>query len=228
MIEIRAGSSLLVDGSVFVRKNEWNGHFVRNGGTCWLINTTLGVGNGEECGMMGSVVKMERGGLSSLFVRNSEFDDVVLCGSGGSILREGAGSFEEIKNCKFANITKKFSKTEEIQTGKERMMKRSRMDDCDVEKSMNVLEGGIASGTEGSVFFSCNNCTFVQNERADRKMKNTVRNETTETQTYKNAEWNECNASSCGAPYVHDNSSATLTVENSSFAKSNATSTRGG
>ncbi|KAH7821627.1 uncharacterized protein MONOS_7296 [Monocercomonoides exilis] len=93
---------------------------------------------------------------------------------------------------------------------------------------MNVLEGGIVSGTKRSIAFSCKNCTFVQNERADRKMKNTVRNVTTETQTYKNAEWNECSAPCGGALYVHDNSSATLTVENSSFAKCNATSTRGG
>ncbi|KAH7824441.1 uncharacterized protein MONOS_15105 [Monocercomonoides exilis] len=228
MIEMKAGSLLLVEGSVFVRKNEWNGHFVRNGGTCWLINTTLGVGNGEECGMMGSVVKMDRGGLPMLFVRNSEFEDVVLCGSGGSILREGAGGFEEIKNCRFANITMKIIETEEIQTGKEWMMKRSKMEDCLVERSMNVLEGGIASGTEGSGSFNCNNCTFVQNERVNRKVRNTERNTTTETIEFTNAEWNECSAPCGGALYVHDNSNATLTVENSSFVKCNATSTRGG
>ncbi|KAH7821461.1 uncharacterized protein MONOS_11083 [Monocercomonoides exilis] len=228
MFEIRSGSLLQVDGGVFVRNDEWNGNYMRNGGTCRLINATLGVGNGQKCGMMGSVVEMEGGDLSMLFVRNSEFEDVVFCGNGCSFLRDGAGSFECIQNCKFANITKKCCETEEIQTGKERMMKMSRMEDCDVEKSMNVLEGGIVSGTEGSVFFSCNNCTFVQNERADRKMKNTVRNETTEAQTYKNAEWNGCSAPCGGALYVHGNSSATLTVENSSFAKCNATSTRGG
>eukprot|EP00770_Monocercomonoides_exilis_P012060 MONOS_12002.1-p1 / transcript=MONOS_12002.1 / gene=MONOS_12002 / organism=Monocercomonoides_exilis_PA203 / gene_product=unspecified product / transcript_product=unspecified product / location=Mono_scaffold00635:21546-29669(+) / protein_length=2375 / sequence_SO=supercontig / SO=protein_coding / is_pseudo=false len=228
MIEIRAGSLLQVEGSVFVRKNEWNGNYVRNGGTCWLINTTLRVGNGQECGMMGSVVKMEGGDLPSLFVRNSEFEDVVFCGSGGSILRDGSGSFEFVQNCKFANITQKYCETEEIQTEKERIMRMSFMEDCDVERSMNVLEGGIVSGTEGSGSFTCNNCTFVQNERMDRKMRNTERVEATVTQTYKNAEWIGCNASCGGALYVHDNSSATLTVENSSFVKCNATSTRGG
>eukprot|EP00770_Monocercomonoides_exilis_P004511 MONOS_4490.1-p1 / transcript=MONOS_4490.1 / gene=MONOS_4490 / organism=Monocercomonoides_exilis_PA203 / gene_product=unspecified product / transcript_product=unspecified product / location=Mono_scaffold00120:29305-38289(+) / protein_length=2995 / sequence_SO=supercontig / SO=protein_coding / is_pseudo=false len=228
MIEIRSGSLLLVEGSVFVRKNELNGHYVRNGGTCWLINTSLGVGNGQECGMMGSMVKMEGGDLSSLFVRNSEFEDVVFCGSGGSFLRDGSGSFEGIQNCIFANISKKCGEIEKMQTGKVTLMKMSSIEDCDVKRSMNVLEGGIVSGTEGSGSFTCNNCTFIQNERVDRKMKNTERNETTKNQSYVNAEWIECNASCGGALYVHDNSSATLTVENSSFVKCNATSTRGG
>ncbi|KAH7821050.1 uncharacterized protein MONOS_11674 [Monocercomonoides exilis] len=93
---------------------------------------------------------------------------------------------------------------------------------------MNVLEGGIVSGTEGSGSFTCNNCTFIQNERTDRKVRNTDRQSTTQTQTYKNAEWIGCSAPCGGALYVHDNSSATLTVENSSFVKCNATSTRGG
>ncbi|KAH7821054.1 uncharacterized protein MONOS_8857 [Monocercomonoides exilis] len=228
MIEIKAGSLLQVEGSVFVRNDEWNGYYVRNGGACCLINTTLGVGNGQKCGMMGSVVKMEGGDLSSLFVRNSEFEDAVFCGSGGSFLRDGSGSFEGIQNCKFANISKKYCEIETVQTGKERMMKMSKMEDCDVKRSMNVLERGIVSGTEGSGSFTCNNCTFIQNERMDRKVRNTDRQSTTQTQTYKNAEWIECSAACGGALYVHDNSSATLTVENSSFVKCNATSTRGG
>ncbi|KAH7816694.1 uncharacterized protein MONOS_18214 [Monocercomonoides exilis] len=226
--DIQAKSFLHLDDCVFVRNNEWNGHFLRNGGTCSLINTTLGVGNGQECGMIWSVVEMEGGDLSSLFVRNSEFEDVEFCGSGGSILREGAGGFECVQNCKFANITKKYCEIEEKQTGKERMMRMSKMEDCNVERSMNVLEGGIVSATEGSVNFFCNNCTFFQNERTDLKTKNTEQNETTQNQSYLNAEWNGCTAPCGGALYVHDNSSATLTVENSSFVKCNATSTRGG
>ncbi|KAH7829924.1 uncharacterized protein MONOS_14871 [Monocercomonoides exilis] len=228
MFEIKAGSLLQVEGSVFVRDNEWNGNYVRNGGTCRLINTSLGVGNGQECGMMESVVKMEGGDLSSLLVRNSEFENAVFCGSGGSFLRDGSGSFEGIQNCVFANITKKFNETEEIQTGKERMMRMSSMEDCDVERSMNVLERGIVSGTEGSGSFLCNNCTFVRNERVDRKVRNTDRVETTESLNFTNAEWIECSAECGGALYVHDNSNATLNVENSSFERCNATSTRGG
>ncbi|KAH7820969.1 uncharacterized protein MONOS_1759 [Monocercomonoides exilis] len=228
MFEIRAGSLLQVEGGVFVRNNEWNGNYVRNGGKCSLINTTLGIGNGQECGMMESVVKMEGGDLSSLFVKNSEFEDVVFCGSGGSFLRDGSGSFEGIQNCRFVNITKKYGEIEKMQIGKERMMKMSSMEDCDVERSMNVLEGGIASGTEGSGSLLCNNCTFYRNERVDRKVRNTDGQSTTESLNFTNAEWIGCNASCGGALYVHDNSSATLTVENSSFVKCNATSTRGG
>ncbi|KAH7830828.1 uncharacterized protein MONOS_4118 [Monocercomonoides exilis] len=228
MIEIRAGSLLRVEGSVLARKNEWNGHYVRNGGTCWLINTSLGIENGQECGKMGSMVEMEEGDLSSLFVRNCEFEDVVFCGSGCSFLRDGSGSFEGIKNCVFANISKKFMETDKMPIEKVSMMKMGSMEDCQIERSMNVLEGEIVSGTEGSGSFLCNNCTFHYNERVDRRVRNTERNSTTQTQIYKNAEWIGCNASCGGALYVHDNSSAMLTVENSSFVKCNATSTRGG
>ncbi|KAH7831826.1 uncharacterized protein MONOS_6652 [Monocercomonoides exilis] len=227
MIEIRAGSLLQVEGSAFVNKNELNGHYVRNGGTCYMINTTLGVENDQECGMMGSMAEMEGGDLSSLFVRNCEFEDVVFCGS-GSILRNGKGSFEGIKNCAFSNITMKFMETDKVSIDQISMMKTSSMENCDVERSMNVLEGGIVSGTEGSGSFFCNNCTFLRNERVVRKVRNTGRQSTTESLNFMNAEWIGCNASSGGALYVHDNSSATLTVENSSFLKCNATSERGG
>ncbi|KAH7826262.1 uncharacterized protein MONOS_5343 [Monocercomonoides exilis] len=118
--------------------------------------------------------------------------------------------------------------TDEIPVEKEPMMETSSMEDCQVERSMNVLEGGIVSGTEKSIAFSCNNCTFLHNERVDWRVGNTERNSTTQTQIYKNAEWKECSAPCGGALYVHDNSSATLTVENSSFVKCNATETRGG
>ncbi|KAH7831977.1 uncharacterized protein MONOS_1148 [Monocercomonoides exilis] len=108
------------------------------------------------------------------------------------------------------------------------MMKMSLIEDCQVESSMNVFEGGIVSGTEGTNSFLCNNCSFLHNERVNRKVENTKRNSTTQTQNFTNAEWNGCSAECGGALYVHDNPSATLTVENSSFVKCNATSARGG
>eukprot|EP00770_Monocercomonoides_exilis_P015489 MONOS_15439.1-p1 / transcript=MONOS_15439.1 / gene=MONOS_15439 / organism=Monocercomonoides_exilis_PA203 / gene_product=unspecified product / transcript_product=unspecified product / location=Mono_scaffold01232:11917-13155(+) / protein_length=413 / sequence_SO=supercontig / SO=protein_coding / is_pseudo=false len=226
--DIRAKSFLRLDDCLLMRKRGLNGHFIFNEGTCEMINTSLNTerrNNNCEL-MMKSLVQME-GEDSSLFVRKSEWKDIVFCGS-GSVLRNGEGSFEGIKNCAFTNITMKFMETDEVPNEKVPMMKMSSIEDCQVERSVNVLEGGIVSGTEGSVFFYCNNCTFLHNERVDWRVGNTERNSTTQTQTYKNAEWNECSAPCGGALNVHDNSNATLTVENSSFVKCNATSERGG
>ncbi|KAH7826081.1 uncharacterized protein MONOS_12421 [Monocercomonoides exilis] len=225
--DIRAKSFLRLDDCLLMRKRGFDGYFVFNEGTCEMTNTTLNIERrNDNCELMKSLAKME-GEDASLLVRNSEWRNIVFCGS-GSILRNGEGSFEGIKNCVFSNITMKFMKEDEMPNEKVPMMKMSSIEDCQVESSMNVLEGGIVSGTEGSVAFSCNNCTFLHNERVDWRVGNTERNSTTQTQTYKNAEWNECSAPCGGALYVHDNSNATLTVENSSFVKCNATSTRGG
>ncbi|KAH7826093.1 uncharacterized protein MONOS_16118 [Monocercomonoides exilis] len=226
--DVRAKSFLRLDDCLLMRKRGFDGYFVFNEGTCEMMNTTLSTERrNHNCDMMmKSLVKIE-GEDSSLLVRNSEWKNIVFCGS-GSILRNGEGSYEGIKNCAFSNITMKFMKEDEMPNEKVPMMKMSSIEDCQVESSMNVLEGGIVSGTEGSVAFSCNNCTFLHNERVDWRVGNTERNSTTQTQTYKNAEWNECSAPCGGALYVHDNSNATLTVENSSFVKCNATSTRGG
>eukprot|EP00770_Monocercomonoides_exilis_P015533 MONOS_15483.1-p1 / transcript=MONOS_15483.1 / gene=MONOS_15483 / organism=Monocercomonoides_exilis_PA203 / gene_product=unspecified product / transcript_product=unspecified product / location=Mono_scaffold01245:11838-13382(+) / protein_length=498 / sequence_SO=supercontig / SO=protein_coding / is_pseudo=false len=216
--DIQANSFLHFDYCMLMRKR----------GTFEITNTTLNIEKRDNnCDMtMMSLVKME-GDHSSLLVRNSEWKNIVFFWS-GSIVRNGKGSFEGIKKCVISNITMKIIKTDEMTFEKVSMMKTSSMEDCRVESSMNVLEGGIVSGTEGSIAFSCNNCTFIHNERVDWRVGNTERNSTTQTQTYKNAEWNECSAPCGGALYVHDNSDAILTVENSTFVKCNATSTRGG
>ncbi|KAH7832601.1 uncharacterized protein MONOS_5031 [Monocercomonoides exilis] len=51
---------------------------------------------------------------------------------------------------------------------------------------------------------------------------------TTESQSFSLCEWEDCTSPYGGALYVHDNASAILTVENSSFTRCEATSTRGG
>eukprot|EP00770_Monocercomonoides_exilis_P004181 MONOS_4162.1-p1 / transcript=MONOS_4162.1 / gene=MONOS_4162 / organism=Monocercomonoides_exilis_PA203 / gene_product=unspecified product / transcript_product=unspecified product / location=Mono_scaffold00107:228-1260(-) / protein_length=322 / sequence_SO=supercontig / SO=protein_coding / is_pseudo=false len=224
--DIGAKSFLGLDDCLLMRKRGLNGQFVFNEGTCEMTNTSMNNKNDNNCGVMTSLVKME-GEDSSLLVRNSEWRNIVFCGS-GSILRNGEGSFEGIKNCAFSNISMKFMETDEMPNEKVPMMKMSMMEDCRVERSMNVLEGGIVSGTEGSIAFSCNNCTFLHSKRVDWKKRNNEHLDTTQSQHFTNAEWNECSAPCGGGLYVHDNPNATLTVENSSFAKCNATSTRGG
>eukprot|EP00770_Monocercomonoides_exilis_P013578 MONOS_13525.1-p1 / transcript=MONOS_13525.1 / gene=MONOS_13525 / organism=Monocercomonoides_exilis_PA203 / gene_product=unspecified product / transcript_product=unspecified product / location=Mono_scaffold00840:1576-2807(-) / protein_length=362 / sequence_SO=supercontig / SO=protein_coding / is_pseudo=false len=226
--DVGAKSFLGLDDCMLMRKRGFNEQFIFNEGTCEMMNTTLNIEKGNNnCDlMMKSLVKMEEED-SSLLVRNSEWKNIVFCG-GGSILRNGEGSFEGIKNSAFSNITMKFMETDEMPIGKESMMKTSSMEDCQIERSMNVLERGIVSGTEGSIAFSCNNCTFVRNERVDWKKRNNAHLDTTQSQNFTNVEWNECSAPCGGGLYVHDNPNATLTVENSSFVKCNATSTRGG
>ncbi|KAH7814974.1 uncharacterized protein MONOS_18362 [Monocercomonoides exilis] len=51
---------------------------------------------------------------------------------------------------------------------------------------------------------------------------------TTESQSFSSCEWEDCTAPQGGALYVHDNENAILTVENCSFIRCNASSTRGG
>ncbi|KAH7832593.1 uncharacterized protein MONOS_5039 [Monocercomonoides exilis] len=226
MFEIRAGSFLKAEDCLLMKKSSFGTHYICNEGACEMANTSLRIEKDSDCGLMEGVVKLLSEG-SSLLVKNSEWKNVAFGGS-GSILRNGEGSYEGIKNCVFTNITVKNDRTDELLIEKTGRMRRSELEDCFVERSMNVLEGEIVSGTQGSVFFWCNNCTFLQNERTDRRMRNTERNSTTETQSFMNAEWNGCSAECGGALYVHDNPDATLTVLNSSFAKCNATSTRGG
>ncbi|KAH7826042.1 uncharacterized protein MONOS_4171 [Monocercomonoides exilis] len=226
--DVGAKSFLRLDDCLLMRKRGFDEHFVFNEGTCEMINTSLNIekrNNNCEL-MMNSLVKMEEED-ASLLVRNSEWRNIVFCGS-GSILRNGEGSFEGIKNSAFSNITMKFMETDEMPIGKVSMMKMSIMEDCRVESSMNVLERGIVSGTEGSIAFSCKNCTFLHNERVDWKKRNNEHLDTTQSQHFTNAEWNECSAPCGGGLYVHDNTNTTLTVENSSFVKCNATSERGG
>ncbi|KAH7828414.1 uncharacterized protein MONOS_15188 [Monocercomonoides exilis] len=50
----------------------------------------------------------------------------------------------------------------------------------------------------------------------------------TESQSFSLCEWVDCTAPQGGALYVHDNANAVLTVENCSFERCNASSTRGG
>ncbi|KAH7820676.1 uncharacterized protein MONOS_2122 [Monocercomonoides exilis] len=52
--------------------------------------------------------------------------------------------------------------------------------------------------------------------------------DTTESQSFSLCEWVDCTSPQGGALFVHDNANAILPVENSSFTRCNASSTRGG
>eukprot|EP00770_Monocercomonoides_exilis_P012230 MONOS_12172.1-p1 / transcript=MONOS_12172.1 / gene=MONOS_12172 / organism=Monocercomonoides_exilis_PA203 / gene_product=unspecified product / transcript_product=unspecified product / location=Mono_scaffold00655:34354-35797(+) / protein_length=481 / sequence_SO=supercontig / SO=protein_coding / is_pseudo=false len=215
-------SALSFGCCLLTEKGNFSSSTICNWGFCVLRNSSLM--SSSCCFLMNSVVEMQKAS-SCVQIENCEWRNIVFCGK-GSILRNGEGFSEVAKKCTFANVTEMNKADEKMKS--EDSITESHMEDSIVMSSMNVLEGGIASGTQGSGVFLCSNCTFYHNERRDWRIRNTDRLSTTETQTFKNAEWIECNAECGGALYVHDNSSATLTVENSSFVKCKATSTRGG
>ncbi|KAH7826857.1 uncharacterized protein MONOS_13856 [Monocercomonoides exilis] len=224
-------SSLVVDNQSsarictcrFVRSPIQKSCFMHSEGICIFMNVSeMSFTRGT---VMKSFVRIDKQ-MSRIQVENCECRDCVFCGC-GNFLRSGEGYSERIKNCKFANITRKLSKGNDRCNTKTMLMK-STMQDCLIEGSTDVLEGGVACGTLGSACFFCDNCTFNNNFRNDWKKGNNEHLDTTQSQQFQNSEWDGCSASCGGALYVHDNLNATLSVENSSFIKCNATSTRGG
>ncbi|KAH7819892.1 uncharacterized protein MONOS_1805 [Monocercomonoides exilis] len=215
-------SALSFGCCLLTEKGNLSSSTICNWGFCILRNTSLM--SRSCCFLTNSVVEMQKAS-SCVQIENCEWRNIAFCGK-GSILRNGEGFSEVVKKCTFANVTEMNKADEKMKS--EDSITESHMEDSIVMSSMNVLEGGIVSGTQGSGVFLCSNCTFYHNERRDWRIRNIDRLSTTETQTFKNAEWIECSADCGGALYVHDNPNATLTVENSSFVKCKATSTRGG
>ncbi|KAH7832650.1 uncharacterized protein MONOS_9795 [Monocercomonoides exilis] len=102
------------------------------------------------------------------------------------------------------------------------------MENCLAYSCVNAFEGGISSGSYSSQEFICKNTTinFGKREMNDLEKKGQINS--TESQFFSLCEWTDCTAPQGGALYVHDNASAILTVENSSFTRCSASSTRGG
>eukprot|EP00770_Monocercomonoides_exilis_P010838 MONOS_10785.1-p1 / transcript=MONOS_10785.1 / gene=MONOS_10785 / organism=Monocercomonoides_exilis_PA203 / gene_product=unspecified product / transcript_product=unspecified product / location=Mono_scaffold00504:43502-48745(+) / protein_length=1748 / sequence_SO=supercontig / SO=protein_coding / is_pseudo=false len=102
------------------------------------------------------------------------------------------------------------------------------MENCLIYSCVNAFEGGISSGSYSSQEFICKNTTTNFGKREMNAFQKKERMDTTEGQFFSLCEWVDCTAPQGGALYVHDNSTAILTVENSSFARCNASSTKGG
>ncbi|KAH7815454.1 uncharacterized protein MONOS_5690 [Monocercomonoides exilis] len=104
----------------------------------------------------------------------------------------------------------------------------SSIKNCLIYSCVNVFEGGISSGSLSSEKFVCVNTTISNGKRETNALQKKEQMNTTESQTFSLCEWTDCTAEQGGALFVHDNENAILTVENSSFARCNASSSNGG
>ncbi|KAH7824218.1 uncharacterized protein MONOS_13035 [Monocercomonoides exilis] len=102
------------------------------------------------------------------------------------------------------------------------------MENCLIYSCVNAFEGGITGGSYSSETFVCKNTTISYGKREINALNKTQRIDTTESQTFLSCEWVDCTSPQGGALYVHNNENAILSVENSSFTRCNASSTKGG
>ncbi|KAH7815653.1 uncharacterized protein MONOS_9923 [Monocercomonoides exilis] len=104
----------------------------------------------------------------------------------------------------------------------------SSMENCLIYSCVNAFEGGISSASFSSHELICKNTTINFGKREMNALQKKEKLNTTESQSFSLCEWNDCTSPQGGALYVHGNASAILTVENSSFTRCSASSTRGG
>eukprot|EP00770_Monocercomonoides_exilis_P015776 MONOS_15727.1-p1 / transcript=MONOS_15727.1 / gene=MONOS_15727 / organism=Monocercomonoides_exilis_PA203 / gene_product=unspecified product / transcript_product=unspecified product / location=Mono_scaffold01330:43-5832(-) / protein_length=1912 / sequence_SO=supercontig / SO=protein_coding / is_pseudo=false len=162
---------------------------------------------------------------NSVILRNSMFSDLVVSSSDYFLLF-GKSHSERIVNCAFRNMSVKFDKNGDYQM--EHTCLLSSMENTLIYSCVNAFEGGISSGSYSSQEFICKNTTINFGKREMNAFQKKERMDTTESQSFSLCEWVDCTAPQGGALYVHENSTAILTVENSSFTRCNASSTRGG
>ncbi|KAH7821076.1 uncharacterized protein MONOS_12905 [Monocercomonoides exilis] len=150
----------------------------------------------------------------------------LIVSSSGYFLLSGKSRIEQINGCAFRNMSVKTFKN--IDDRMEHSCFRSSMENNLIYSCVNVFEGGISSGSYSSHEFVCRNTTISNVKRERNVLKPEEQKNTTESQSFSLCEWEDCTAEQGGALYVHDNENATLTVENCSFLRCNASLTRGG
>ncbi|KAH7827858.1 putative Protein tyrosine and serine/threonine kinase [Monocercomonoides exilis] len=102
------------------------------------------------------------------------------------------------------------------------------MENSLIYSCVNAFEGGISSGSYSSYEFICKNTSINFGKREMNAFEKKEKLNTTESQFFSLCEWTDCTSLQGGALYAHDNANAILSVENSSFTRCNASSTRGG
>eukprot|EP00770_Monocercomonoides_exilis_P008283 MONOS_8242.1-p1 / transcript=MONOS_8242.1 / gene=MONOS_8242 / organism=Monocercomonoides_exilis_PA203 / gene_product=unspecified product / transcript_product=unspecified product / location=Mono_scaffold00306:2303-8923(-) / protein_length=2207 / sequence_SO=supercontig / SO=protein_coding / is_pseudo=false len=162
---------------------------------------------------------------NSVILRNSMFSDLVVSSSAYFLL-SGKSQSEQVDNCAFRNMSVKYNMNSDHFA--EHSCCLSSMENTLIYSCVNAFEGGISSGSYSSQEFICKNTTINFGKREMNDLERKQRMDTTEGQSFSLCEWVDCTAPQGGALYVHDNASAILTVENCSFARCNASSTRGG
>ncbi|KAH7823427.1 uncharacterized protein MONOS_3659fu3660 [Monocercomonoides exilis] len=162
---------------------------------------------------------------NSVILRNSIIADLAVSSSDYFLL-SGKSQNEQIDNCAFRNMSVKLDKNSDCQM--EHSCCSSSMENTLIYSCMNAFEGGISSGSYSSQEFICKNTTINFGKREMNDLERKRRMDTTESQSFSLCEWVDCTAPQGGALYVHENENAILTVENCSFTRCNASSTKGG
>ncbi|KAH7826968.1 uncharacterized protein MONOS_3557fu3558 [Monocercomonoides exilis] len=186
-------------------------------GLSTVKNTFLGLHN--------STVGLKNVAIEHSSSTNSIVEDLAVSSSDYFLL-SGKSESEQIDNCAFRNMSAKYDKNGDYQI--EHSCLLSSMENCLIYSSVNVFEGGISSGSFSSQEFICKNTTTHHGKREKNILQPREQMDTTESQSFSLCEWVDCTAPQGGALYVHDNEKAILRVENSSFTRCNASSTRGG
>ncbi|KAH7816518.1 uncharacterized protein MONOS_10983 [Monocercomonoides exilis] len=158
-------------------------------------------------------------------LRNSIISNLAVSSSDYFLL-SGNSESEEISNCAFRNMSVKYTTNGDNFVDHSCLL--SSMENCLIYSCVNAFEGGISSGSLSSEKFVCKNTTTLFGKRGKNALQKKEQMDTTESQSFSLCEWEDCTAPQGGALYVHDNENAILTIENSSFARCNASLTRGG
>ncbi|KAH7818649.1 uncharacterized protein MONOS_2347 [Monocercomonoides exilis] len=162
---------------------------------------------------------------NSAILRNSIVADLAVSASDYFLLC-GKSKSEEISNCDFRNMSMKYTSNGDYIV--EHSCFRNSMDNCLIYSCVNAFEGGISSGSLSSEKFVCKNTTINFGKREMNALEKKGQMNLTDNQSFSLCEWTDCTAPQGGALYVHDNADAILTIENSTFVRCNASSTRGG
>ncbi|KAH7819404.1 uncharacterized protein MONOS_11474 [Monocercomonoides exilis] len=212
-------SNVMLDSCISHQKSE--SPFYLNRGSICLTNMTLI----PQKNLNPYSLIFSSGGSNFAILRNSIITDLAVSSSDYFLL-SGKSQSEQIDNCAFRNMSVKYEKNSDYRM--EHSCFRSSMENGLIYSCVNVFEGGISSGSHSSHEFVCKNTTISNGKRETNDLQPGEQMNTTESQSFSLCEWTDCTAEQGGALYVHDNSNTILKVENSSFTRCNASSTRGG
>eukprot|EP00770_Monocercomonoides_exilis_P002724 MONOS_2708.1-p1 / transcript=MONOS_2708.1 / gene=MONOS_2708 / organism=Monocercomonoides_exilis_PA203 / gene_product=unspecified product / transcript_product=unspecified product / location=Mono_scaffold00057:54824-62248(-) / protein_length=2474 / sequence_SO=supercontig / SO=protein_coding / is_pseudo=false len=212
-------SATLIDSCIFHQKSA--SPFVLQSGSISMVNLSLI----PQKSLNPSSLIFSSDDSNSAILSNSIITDLAVSASDNFLL-SGKSKSEQIINCAFRNMSVKYAANSDHFV--EHSCYRSSMENCLIYSCVNVFEGGISSGSYSSQEFICKNTTINFGKREMNALQKKGQINSTESQSFSLCEWEDCTAPQGGALYVHDNASAILTVENSSFTRCSASSTRGG
>ncbi|KAH7815724.1 uncharacterized protein MONOS_91 [Monocercomonoides exilis] len=212
-------STLMMDSCISHQKS--TSPFLLQSGSISIVNLTLI----PQISFCSRSLVFSSDDSNSVVLRNSIMADLAVSSS-ECFLLSGKSKSEEISNCAFRNMSEKYDKNSDYQISHSCLL--SSMENCLVYSCVNAFEGGISSGSYSSHDFICRNISISFGKRETNALQKKEQMNTTESQTFSLCEWTDCTAEQGGALYIHNNENAILTVENSSFTRCSASSTRGG